>query len=423
MKSNQDPESNKGKIPSTRVGAPVPDRVRHFLKTPAVRYALLIYLASRIFLTFWAVAITLIQPISKEANETLRPYLDTPIIDEGPAGLLLGPWQRFDTMRYLRIARQGYEETQDSVFPPLYPLAINSLERGLAVFVPRDYAGLLAAIVISNVSMVTALILLYRLTRLETESSTALRTIIYFALFPSAFFLIAAYSESLFITLALATIYAARRDRFWLAGVLGFLACLTRFTGVFLVVPLLCEYLLQHGFDWRHPGAFPWRNVGPAVLGVFLPVAAATGFLLYRQAIGLPPINQVYRQYWYQVTGIPGRDMLAAVSEMVAGGAPFRLYIDFLSGIFLIATTWLALRRLRLTYGLYSLMLLFFIFLPTSELKPLFSFSRYVLAFFPAFILLGKAGKNPWINRLIVYPSLALYLFLSGQFFMWGWVA
>jgi hypothetical protein len=33
------------------------------------------------------------------------------------------------------------------------------------------------------------------------------------------------------------------------------------------------------------------------------------------------------------------------------------------------------------------------------------------------------AGRNPWSHRLIAYPSLALYLYFSGQFFMWGWVA
>jgi hypothetical protein len=107
----------------------------------------------------------------------------------------------------------------------------------------------------------------------------------------------------------------------------------------------------------------------------------------------------------------------------MTGGASFRLFLDLFCALLLITTTWLALRRLRPTFGLYSLMLLLLILLPTSEEKPLFSFSRYVLAFFPTFILVGQAGKNPWINRLIVYPSFAFYLFLSGQFFLWGWVA
>jgi hypothetical protein len=247
--------------------------------------------------------------------------------------------------------------------------------------------------------------------------------VIYFTLFPTAFFLIAAYSESLFIFLALATIWSARRSRFWLAGVLGLLATMTRLTGLVLVVPLAFEYLLQRGFDWRHPRTFNWRTLRLDALGVILPLAGFAAFLVYRLATGLPSIDQVYSLFWYQTTGLPGRDMLAAVNQMVAGGAAFRLYFDFFCALLLIVTTWTVFRRLGVTYGLYSTMLLFFIFLPTSEVKPLFSFSRYVLAFFPTFMILGGAGRNPWVNRLIVYPSLLLYLYLSGQFFMWGWVA
>jgi hypothetical protein len=83
----------------------------------------------------------------------------------------------------------------------------------------------------------------------------------------------------------------------------------------------------------------------------------------------------------------------------------------------------MAYRKLDPTYGLYSTVLLLFMLLPASSQKPLFSFSRYALAFFPMFMVFGLAGKNPWINRLILYPSIGLYLYFSGQFFMWGWVA
>jgi len=58
-----------------------------------------------------------------------------------------------------------------------------------------------------------------------------------------------------------------------------------------------------------------------------------------------------------------------------------------------------------------------------TDLKPLYSFSRYALSFFPMFWVWGNAGKNPWLNRLILYPSLLLLLYFSGQFFIWGWIA
>jgi hypothetical protein len=38
-------------------------------------------------------------------------------------------------------------------------------------------------------------------------------------------------------------------------------------------------------------------------------------------------------------------------------------------------------------------------------------------------MILADAAKYPWINRLIFYTSAALLLYLSGQFFVWGWVA
>ncbi|MEE8568707.1 MAG: hypothetical protein V3S81_08850 [Anaerolineales bacterium] len=40
-----------------------------------------------------------------------------------------------------------------------------------------------------------------------------------------------------------------------------------------------------------------------------------------------------------------------------------------------------------------------------GEIQPLLSVPRYVLAIFPAFIVLGQAGKNQWANRLILYLS------------------
>jgi hypothetical protein len=54
--------------------------------------------------------------------------------------------------------------------------------------------------------------------------------------------------------------------------------------------------------------------------------------------------------------------------------------------------------------------------------QPLVSMVRYVLALFPVFIVLGGWGRNAWVNRLLVYSSVPLQLYLSAQFLMWGWV-
>jgi hypothetical protein len=89
----------------------------------------------------------------------------------------------------------------------------------------------------------------------------------------------------------------------------------------------------------------------------------------------------------------------------------------------LLATAAIALRRLSLTYSLYVVPLLLFTLTASSAGRPLNALSRYTLVFFPMFMLLGRLGRRRWVNRLILYLSTPLLLYLSGQFFLWGWVA
>jgi hypothetical protein len=281
-------------------------------------------------------------------------------------------------------------------------------------FAPAGLAHLLAGIGVGNLAFVAALTLLYRLSAGFGGPAVAARSVVYLALFPTGFFLLAAYTESLFLLLALAAIWFAEHDRPWLAGCCGFLAALTRLTGWSLAIPLAYAYARRHGFRPR---------LDAALLAAGLPLLGLALFLAWRAATGLPPLPEVYRQYWHQATSWPGLDLFRALGQLFAGRACFTLLFDLFCLGFLLATTALSFRDLGPTYGLYGAMMLLFMLLPASELKPLYSFSRYTLAFFPAFILLARAGANPWANRLVVYPSLALYLYFSGQFFLWGWVA
>lgn len=93
------------------------------VRSPALRTALILFIIARLLLSGWALLVTALIPLPEQPDELLRPYVGAPILDDGAAGLLLGPWQRFDTMRYLALARDGYD-AGNSVFPPLYPLAI-----------------------------------------------------------------------------------------------------------------------------------------------------------------------------------------------------------------------------------------------------------------------------------------------------------
>lgn len=64
-------------------------------------------------------------------------------------------------------------------------------------------------------------------------------------------FIVISGTESLFLCLALLSFYNMRHGNWWLAGLFGFLASLTRSAGLFLIVPFCFEYLRQHQFNLR----------------------------------------------------------------------------------------------------------------------------------------------------------------------------
>jgi hypothetical protein len=399
------------------------DRLRAMLLQPAVRHALIIFIVMRAFLAVWAIIALTLNPLPLEPDETLRPYLGEPALTEGVVGSLLGPWQRFDTLHYIRIAREGYAHVGESSFPPLYPLAI----RGLGALLTRGtrllggnaqnsaVGYLLAGLLLSNLAFLGSLIVLYLMAAAEMEDASATRTVVYAALFPTGFFLLGAYTEPIFLFLALSSVWAARRGRPWLAGALGGLASLSRLTGWVLVVPLSYEYLRQRNFDWRQ---LDWSS-----LAALLPPAGLAGFLGWRWWAGLPPLAQVFADTWLYRTTWPGADLIAAIRSVAAGQAPFVLIFNLACAGLLIATAVMACRRLPAVYGLYMVALLLVTLMTAVDQRPLNSLSRYTLAFFPAFMVLGQLGRRAWVNRLILYPSLLLFLYLSGQFFVWGWVA
>lgn len=374
----------------------------------------------RLFLSLWSVVVIELVPAPLAPDPILRPYHGQAALLEGWEGRLLGPWQRFDTMHYLSLAQNGYE-IQNSVFPPIYPSFVRIVGTiiELATTASPTVAYMLAALVVSNAALVTALALLHYVTAHELGEGSATRTVVYLLLFPTGFFLFAAYSESLFLLFSLAALFAARRDAPLWAGLFGLLAALTRLTGALLCLPLAYEYARRRSFDWRQ---IDWR-----VLGVVLPPLGFLAFALWRSGAGLPPMGEVYEEFWFQRTGVPGADLWLALRSVFTGSGArageISLILDLLATGLLLATTFVVFRRLGPTYALYNASLLLFMLLPTSELKPLYSFSRYALMFFPTFMIMGQGGRRPWTNRLILYSSLILALYFSGQFFLWGWVA
>jgi hypothetical protein len=96
--------------------------------------------------------------------------------------LFLLPWYRWDTLRYLQIARYGYiADLSNTVWPPLYPLLIRA-----AVYIFPDL--ILAALVVSSPAALVAFYLLYLLVAENWDEALASKVLLFTASFPTAFF-------------------------------------------------------------------------------------------------------------------------------------------------------------------------------------------------------------------------------------------
>ena len=368
------------------------------------------------------------------------------LIYTGRFSEFLSIWQRWDALWYQHIAEQGYG-LEAIAFFPLYPLIVSAVS--LLVVGNTVLAGLIVSGVATTVSCYLAI----RLLRLElhraresdrtvTEDAAAGETprdrgVLFAAapvlaaalmvLFPTGFFLIAPFTESLFLLLCVAAFYFARRDQPWVAGALGFLASLTRIPGVFLGPALIFENMRQRGtFEWllRRGG----RRPGVDVLAGFLPGVGGLGLILFqayvmgasrvgldaRSAWGyhaLPPWQAVYESFRFVVDRGIGSGQ----------GGIEALNLAALVGFSAIAL--LGLRRLPFSYWLYAWPSLAVLLTRGMFFSPQMSTARLVLVIFPCFFVLAMwLAPRPRLAALVLVGSFVLQLVLFQYFVRWGFV-
>jgi hypothetical protein len=198
----------------------------------------------------------------------------------------------------------------------------------------------------------------------------------------------------------------------------GFLAPLARVQGLALAPALAYEAIRT----WRDSGMPRAR----AVLGLALAGVGAMAFPFYAVVAMGKSVTGIMAAHTRRFRGrfaVPGVAIFIAFGLLFRGDFLQADYFDLAFCLLFLGLTVLVLRWLPSVFGVYSLLMLALILSKASDFEALLSFSRYVLALFPSFIVLGRLGaSNTWIHRLILYPSIAGLLFLTGQFVIWGWV-
>ncbi|QIN82163.1 hypothetical protein GBA63_05510 [Rubrobacter tropicus] len=352
-----------------------------------------------------------------------------------PAGDPLGPsgfwdyWALWDGAWYSEIATEGYggREPASTAFFPLYPMLVK-------VGTVIGGGPALWGVLISLVSALLALFFVYRISEHLFDARAARAATLCLAFFPTAFFLNAVYTESLFLALTTGTLWAAlvRRD-FLVAGLLGALAAATRNLGVLLLVPLFFEWV-------RHR-----RELGArGVLGMTIVPSGLAAYAAYLWARFGEPFVFVRQQgdYWNREASGPlatlrdawtaagvGMEYVLDPAALFLGAdatpaleASNVLNLGFL--VFFLVVALLGLFVLPPGLSVYAAILVLLPVLTPSDRFPLMSLPRFVLGAFPVFLVLGYfLSRSRWTLTAWLVFSGGLGVALTALFVTWRWVA
>ena len=334
------------------------------------------------------------------------------------------PLARYDSGWYLGIAEKGYGpakprgEASAHAFLPLYPALVSVAARLFRV------DGFAAGIGVSAACFFCAGLLFAAEGRRRLTEKGAIAALALLLLFPTSFFLVSMYSESLFLLLALLSFDRLRRGQIFVALLFGFLAGLTRFAALAMALPLAIE-------AWkvtRRPGV-PARAGRRAAVAAFLcGLAPAAGVALWIIAAGWitgePGLVFRVQEAWQRGTSpLEGLARFATGAVSVARGQVWQhptLVLDYAYTLLFAAIAVFQARRGRYGDAAWTAGA---ILLPVST-GIAASLPRYLLVVYPAFYALAEFfDGRPKLRVLWWALSAALLLAGEAAFVHWRWVA
>src|SRR5215213_7742480 len=394
-------------------------------KSTGVAFVLAVYAASRLFYLISGPLLAYLVPTSSFQRVTL----------DVPSGSM-NIWSHWDGEHYVELAMGGYLQPPENVSPaffPLYPLLMRSFAELFGGPLSKEALSVWGPL-LSLLFLPFALYFIYQIALDGWGERVAQGTVLTLAFFPTTFFLNSAYTESLFLALSAGSLWAVRvRRDLLLACVLGGFAAATRNVGVFLIVPLLYEWI-------KDIERYRWR-------GIYLALAPA-GLLAYmgylwarfgdpllfysaqknwgRQATG--PLDTAGRAWGSAVEGAgrlldPGlwaHPSLENVADHLAGAVNLFNLVSFAFAAFVLLA---GLRYLPLSLSIYGLLLVAPATLFGTPGSPLMGTPRYVLVAFPIFIVLGLLAKNRLLFSAWLASSTLASLILCALFVSWRFVA
>lgn len=326
----------------------------------------------------------------------------------------------FDGVHYLTIANSGYSAQYTQAFFPLYPILIK-LVSYLFFFINIKAALIVSGLVVSNGAFLISMYLLYKLFKRDFSPKVSFRSVLLWMCFPTAFYFLGLYSESVFLLFSVSSLLLMRRKQFVLASLFILLASGTRIFGIFLLISLLFEIWINLKSEKVSKKLFysiVTVCIGSTGLGLYMIyLQLAFGDPLYfinaQPAFGAARTNQsiiLLPQVIFRYTKI-------FLSVPVYSISFLNSFLEFIFTLIPLGLLPFAFKKIRTSYLLFVLIC---IVVPTLT-GTLSSMPRYaLLSLFMVPFIVTLVGKYYY---LVIGLMLILQVILAAMFLRGYWVA
>lgn len=336
------------------------------------------------------------------------PYWQNDLEPLGPR--FLWTWGAFDGAHYVRLARNGYDSAFTQAFFPLYPLLI----RSLGVFT-SNY--LVIGLLISNLSFLTFLIILYKLLLSSFTKKIVKKTIKIYLFFPTSFFFHSLYTESFFMLLVVLSFYLLNKNKWLLSSFFAALASATRLVGISLSLAIFVKWIQEKKA----------KDKKLLLKGGFYSLLSSFGLLSYmlflKKQFTDPFVFLKAMSLWEKNKPVFFLQTFFRYIKMLSDFTLtleryYVVFFEFIIGVLFFYLLIVSFKKVDWSYFVYNL---FSFLLPLSS-GTFSSLPRYVLVLFPSFVMLARIlAKKKKVNLLywifnFLFLMISVNLFIRGRF-------
>ena len=322
---------------------------------------------------------------------------------------------RWDGHSYLFLATNGYvtkgDEAAFIVFPPFYPLLIRLLN-----FFLQNPA--LAAFLISTLAFIAGILVFYKLLRLDYPKSKSIWITVVLLIFPTSYFFLTAYPESLFFLLIVSVLYLSRKKNFLAACFVAAFASLTRPFGILIWPAIFIEWFTQKEKDW----------LDLILIASFSFCSSVIYLSLNYSLFGNPFAFQYFlSSHWQKSFDFPWKGIITSWQRgittpnsnpeykyLVGYGEALASTIPYL---FILLNVLFKKIRMRFSYLVYFILSAILMTSTTFIL----STPRYLLSIPPFFITLGSLTNNKIIRVIWTIISIIILIYITRLFTEGHW--